>query len=38
MTTSPHLMVNDYPLFLTSRKRPLDAFFDLYVRCVHYAT
>ena len=32
------LMVNDFPLFLTSCKRPLDAFSDLYVRCVHYAT
>ena len=30
---------NDFPLFLTSCKRPLDRFFsDLYVRCVHYAT
>ena len=32
------LTVNDFPLFLTSCKRPLDAFSDLYVRCVHYAT
>ena len=29
---------NDFPLFLTSCKRPLDAFSDLYVRYVHYAT
>ena len=32
------LTVNDFPLFLTSCKRPLDAFSDLYVRCVYYAT
>ena len=32
------LTVNVFPLFLTSCKRPLDAFSDLYVRCVHYAT
>ena len=32
------LTVNDFPLYLTSCKRPLDAFSDLYVRCVHYAT
>ena len=32
------LTVNDLPLFLTSCKWPLDAFSDLYVRCVHYAT
>ena len=25
---------NDFPLFLTSCKRPLDACFDPYVRCV----
>ena len=29
---------NDFLLFLTSCKRPLDAFSDLYVRCVHCAT
>ena len=32
------LTVNDFPLFLTSCKRPLDVFSNLYVRCVHYAT
>ena len=32
------LMVNDFPLFLTSCKRPLDTFSNLYVCCVHYAT
>ena len=33
------LTVNDFPLFLTSCKRPLDAFSDLYVRSgVHYVT
>ena len=32
------LTVNDIQLILTSCKRPLDAFYDLYVRCVHYAT
>ena len=32
------LTVNDIPLILTSCKRPLDAFYDLYVRCVHCAT
>ena len=32
------LTVNDFPLFLTSCKRPLDTFSNLYVRCVHYAT
>ena len=32
------LMVNDFPLFLTSCKPPLDAFSDLCVCCVHYAT
>ena len=32
------LIVNDFSLFLTSRKQPLHAFSDLYVRCVHYAT
>ena len=32
------LTVNDFSLFLTSCKRPLDAFSDLYFRCVHYAT
>ena len=32
------LTVKDFPLFLTSRKRPLDAFSDLRVRFVHYAT
>ena len=29
---------NDFPVVFTSCKRPLDAFSDLYVRCVHYAT
>ena len=29
------LTVKDFPLFLTSCKLPLDAFSDLYVRCVH---
>ena len=32
------LMVNDSSLFLTSCKRPLDVFSDLYVRGVRYAT
>ena len=32
------LTVNDFPLFLTSCKGPLDAFSGLYFRCVHYAT
>ena len=32
------LTVNDFALFLTSSKRPLDAFSDLYVRSVHYGT
>ena len=32
------LTVNDFPLFLTSCRRLLDAVSDLYVRCVHYAT
>ena len=32
------LTVNDFPLFLTPGERPLDAFSDLYVCCVHYAT
>ena len=33
------LTVHDFPLFfLTSCKQPLDAFSDLYVCCVHYAT
>ena len=31
------LTVNDFP-FIISGKRSLDAFCDLYVRCVHYAT
>ena len=30
------LMVNDFPLFFTSCKRPLHAFSGLYFRCVHY--
>ena len=30
--------VDDFLLFLTSGNRPPDAFADLYVRCVHYAT
>ena len=31
--------VNDFPLFLTSSKQPLDAFFDLgYFCCVHSVT
>ena len=30
------LTVSDFPLFLTSCKRPLNAFFDLHVRRVHY--
>ena len=29
---------NDFTLFLTSCKRPLDVFSHLYVRYVHYAT
>ena len=29
---------NDFPLFLTSSKRPLDAFSNLHVRCVRHAT
>ena len=29
---------NDFLLFLTSGNRPLDAFSDLYVHCVHYVT
>ena len=29
-------MVNDFPLFLTSCKRPLHTFSGLYFRCVHY--
>ena len=33
-----HITVDDFPLFLTSCKRLLDTFSDLYVRCVHYAT
>ena len=32
------LTVSDFPLFLTSCKRPLDTFSNLYVRCVRYAT
>ena len=32
------LTVDGFPLLLTSCKRPLDAFSDLYVRCVDYAT
>ena len=32
------MTVNDFPLFLTSGKRPLAAFSDLYFRCVHYIT
>ena len=32
------LTVNDFPLLITSCKQPLDAFSDLYVRCVHYTT
>ena len=28
-------MVNDFPLFLTSCKRPLHAFCGLYFRCVY---
>ena len=32
------LTVNDFPWFLTYCKRPLDAFSDLYFRCVHYVT
>ena len=32
------LTLNDFPLYLTSFKRPPDAFSGLYVRCVHYAT
>ena len=31
------LTVNDFPL-LTSCKRPLDSFSNLYFRCVHYVT
>ena len=37
-TTFLGLTFNDFPLFVTSCKRPLDAFSDLFVRCVHYAT
>ena len=29
------LTVNDFLLFLTSFKRPFDAFSDLYFRCVY---
>ena len=32
------LTVKHFPLFLTSCKRPLDAFSDPYFRCVHYFT
>ena len=32
------LTVNDFPWFLTSCKRPLDTFSDLYFRWVHYVT
>ena len=32
------LKFNDFPIVFTSCKRPLDAFSDLYVRCVHCAT
>ena len=32
------LKVNDFPLFLTSCKRRLDAFSDLCIRYVHYAS
>ena len=32
------LMVKDFPLFLTSCMRPLDAFSDLDFGCVHYET
>ena len=32
------LTVNDFPLFLNSCQLPLEAFSDLYFRCVHYAT
>ena len=28
---------NHFPIVFTSCKQPLDAFSDLYVRCVHYA-
>ena len=31
------LTINDFPL-LTSCKRPLDSFSNLYFRCVHYVT
>ena len=31
-------MVTNFPLFLTSCKRSLDAFSDLYFRYVHYVT
>ena len=30
--------INDFPMFLTTCKRPLDASSDLSVRCVHHAT
>ena len=30
------LRVNDFPLFLTSFKRPLDVFSKPYFRCMHY--
>ena len=32
------LTVDDFPLFLTSCKGPLDAFSDLFFRYVHYVT
>ena len=32
------LTINDFPLLLTSCKPPLDAFSDLYFRCVYYVT
>ena len=32
------LTINDFPLFLTSCKRPLDSVFDLCFRCLHYVT
>ena len=32
------LTVDDFPLFLNSCKRPLDAFSDPYFRCVNYVT
>ena len=38
MTTFWAWKFNDFPLFLSSCKRPLDTFSDLYVRCVYYAT